>query len=154
MTLYQKLKASGNPHAIAQVTISLLESHSVKETAKILGVTPTWALKDWHRSLKIPSIFNFPLLLFEILEDVTVYAAVNTRRLPAPADLQQISPPSNLCSSGRSMQNISPINRLCLPKHMPLFLKISCLFFSSPLLILKQGCALLRMPILSILKMG
>lgn len=45
MTLYQKLKASGNPQAIAQVTISLLESHSVKETAKILGVTPRWVYK-------------------------------------------------------------------------------------------------------------
>lgn len=34
MTLYQKLKASGNPQAIAQVVISLLESNSVKDTAK------------------------------------------------------------------------------------------------------------------------
>lgn len=45
MTLYQKLKASGNPQAVAQITISLLESHSVKETAKILGVTPRWVYK-------------------------------------------------------------------------------------------------------------
>nr|WP_245523120.1 hypothetical protein [Thermosediminibacter oceani] len=49
MILYQKLKASGNPQAIAQITISLLESHSIKETAKILGVSTRWIHKIAER---------------------------------------------------------------------------------------------------------
>ena len=49
MTLYQKLKASGNPQAIPQVVISLLESHSVKNTAKILGVSERWIYEIYKR---------------------------------------------------------------------------------------------------------
>lgn len=45
MILYQKFKVSGNLLAIAQITISLLESNSVKETAKISGISTRWVYK-------------------------------------------------------------------------------------------------------------
>ncbi|ACX51581.1 hypothetical protein Adeg_0428 [Ammonifex degensii KC4] len=37
MTLYQQLKRSGNPHAIAQTVASLLTTCSPKEVARIMG---------------------------------------------------------------------------------------------------------------------
>ncbi|MEM2001817.1 MAG: helix-turn-helix domain-containing protein [Candidatus Methanomethylicaceae archaeon] len=42
MTLYQQLKASSNPQAPVQVALTLLASHSVREVARILGVSPRW----------------------------------------------------------------------------------------------------------------
>jgi len=42
MTLYNKLKHSGNPHATVQTMIHLLENHSPKEVAEIMGVSVRW----------------------------------------------------------------------------------------------------------------
>lgn len=60
MTLYQKLKASGNPQAIPQVVISLLESHSVKDTAKILGVSERWIYE-------ILSVSKLPMVIYPLV---------------------------------------------------------------------------------------
>jgi len=52
MSLYQKLKRSGNPQAAVQTVISLLESHSPKEVAKIMGISVRWVYKLRKRYLE------------------------------------------------------------------------------------------------------
>lgn len=61
MTLYQQLKASSNPQAPVQVALTLLASHSVREVARILGVSPRWVYTlrkryreggDWNACLR------------------------------------------------------------------------------------------------------
>ncbi len=42
MTLYNKLKHSGNPYAQIQTMIHLLEKHTPKEVAEIMGVSVRW----------------------------------------------------------------------------------------------------------------
>lgn len=49
MTLYQQLKASGNPQAPIQVIFSLLQQHNPKEVAEIMGVSVRWIYKILHR---------------------------------------------------------------------------------------------------------
>jgi len=50
MTLYQKLRASGNPQAPIQTIISLLESgHPVKEVARTIGVSKRWVYEIRRR---------------------------------------------------------------------------------------------------------
>ncbi|KUK10163.1 MAG: hypothetical protein XD50_1529 [Clostridia bacterium 41_269] len=39
MSLYHQLKHSGNPQAAVQTVISLLEKHSPKEVAEIMGIS-------------------------------------------------------------------------------------------------------------------
>lgn len=48
-TLYQQLKASGNPQAAVQVIISLLENHPPREVAKMVGISTRWVYKIRHR---------------------------------------------------------------------------------------------------------
>ncbi|ACX52299.1 Integrase catalytic region [Ammonifex degensii KC4] len=45
MTLYQQLKRSGNPQAIAQTVASLLTTCSPKEVARIMGCSVRWIYK-------------------------------------------------------------------------------------------------------------
>ncbi|MBC7216751.1 MAG: helix-turn-helix domain-containing protein [Candidatus Caldatribacterium sp.] len=49
MRLYQELKASGNPHAPAQVIISLLEEHTPQEVAQVMGVSVRWVYRILER---------------------------------------------------------------------------------------------------------
>ncbi|GAW94343.1 integrase core domain-containing protein [Calderihabitans maritimus] len=42
MSLYHQLKRSGNPQAAVQTVISLLEKHSPKKVAEIMGVSVRW----------------------------------------------------------------------------------------------------------------
>lgn len=42
MTLYNQLQHSGNPQAAVQMVISLLEKHSPKEVAEIMGISVRW----------------------------------------------------------------------------------------------------------------
>ncbi|NSW77317.1 MAG: helix-turn-helix domain-containing protein, partial [Candidatus Atribacteria bacterium] len=52
MTLYQQLKASGNPQAPVQVVITLLASHTVREVAEILGISTRWVYTLQKRYLE------------------------------------------------------------------------------------------------------
>lgn len=52
MTLYQKLKRSGNPLTVVQTVISLLESHSPKEVANTIGISVRWVYKLRKRFLE------------------------------------------------------------------------------------------------------
>ncbi|MCL0041974.1 hypothetical protein M1N12_02805 [Peptococcaceae bacterium] len=58
MTLYQKLKLSGNPIAAVQTVISLLQSHSPKEVANIMGISVRWVYKLRKRFLESNNDIN------------------------------------------------------------------------------------------------
>ena len=63
MTLYQKLKASGNPQAPIQTIVSLLENrHSLKETARIVGVSERWVYRGRHRRHRGSELIPLELL--------------------------------------------------------------------------------------------
>ncbi len=49
MTLYQQLKASENPRAPAQVIVSLSQTYSPKQVAKIMGISSRWVYKVIQR---------------------------------------------------------------------------------------------------------
>ena len=49
MTLYQQLKATGNPQAPAQVIVSLSQSNKPKKVAEMLGVSSRWVCKVLQR---------------------------------------------------------------------------------------------------------
>jgi len=122
MKLYQKLKASGNPQAPFQVIASLLETHSVKEVANIMGTSTRWIYKIRHRLLKANGDLSsclqkrgpknpMPNRTPQHIENLVVETAVSTNFGPRRLAVTLASS-SHICLSPYTIRNILRRHRL------------------------------------------